>query len=160
MKFMYIKPGEDLSSVVEVLNKSHATIAEEFGFTRETNPTNNAFIDNQTLRNQLSKGIELYLLIFDDKPAGCIAIEKSVKESDTFYIEKVSVIPEYRHRGLGSKILEFAESKIHEKGGKLISISLIDSNTRLKEWYAIHGFIETGTRDFSHLPFRVCFMSK
>lgn len=160
MKFLYINPEDDLSSVTKVLNQSHATIAVEFGFTRETNPANNAFIDEQILQDQLEKGIELYQLMFNEKPTGCIAIEKSLKERNTFYIEKVSVIPEYRHLGLGSKLLEFAESRIRENGGEVISISLIDSNIILKQWYSMRGYIETGTKDFSHLPFRVCFMSK
>jgi len=36
------------------------TVAKEFGFTKESNPSNSAFIDEQTLRCQIDKGIELY----------------------------------------------------------------------------------------------------
>lgn len=160
MEFHFINFDDDLSYVVKILNESHATVAAEFGFTRETNPSNNAFIDEQTLRIQLENGIALYQLNIDGKSAGCIAIEKSMKEKDSFYIEKVSMLPEYRHKGYGSKLLEFAEEKIIDRGGSIISVSLIDSNFRLKQWYIKHGFIETSVKDFPHLPFRVCFMSK
>jgi N-acetylglutamate synthase-like GNAT family acetyltransferase len=98
--------------------------------------------------------------MIDSKAAGCIAIEKSIREEDTFYIEKVSVLPEYRHNGYGIDLMNFALDKIKIKGGKWVSIALIDSNTRLKDWYLNQGFIETGTKDFPHLPFRVCFMKK
>ena len=160
MDFIYVSSKEDLSGAVKVLNEAHGTIANDFGFTRDNNPSNNAFIDEPTLRSQLEKGIELYQLIENDKVVGCIAIEKALKEANTFYIEKVSVIPEARHFGHGVKLMNFATALIENQGGKWISIALIDTNTVLKEWYSKQGFSETGTKDFPHLPFRVCFMSK
>ena len=160
MKISLIDPNHDLSEVVKVLNLSHETVAKEFGFTKESNPSNNAFIDETTLRMQLNKGIDLYVMSIDKRQIGCIAMEKSLKETDTYYIEKVSVIPEFRHHGYGEKLMDFAISKIKDLGGKTVSIALIDSNERLKKWYKLQGFNETGFKDFEHLPFRVCFMSK
>jgi len=150
----------NLTQAVEVLNVSHGTVAKQFGFTKEDNPSNNAFVDAPTLKSQLEKGIELYLMTLDNQPIGCIAIEESTKEIDTFYIEKVSVIPSFRNQGFGVKLMDFATSLIKERGCKRISISLIDSHSKLKQWYTRQGFAETGTKDFPHLPFRVCFMSK
>ncbi len=159
MDFKRVISGDDLSAVVQVLNESHGTVARDFGFTRESNPTNNAFINESTLKSQLNKGIDLYTLLLDGK-IGCIAIEKSSKEPDTFYIEKVSVVPEVRNQGFGVRLMDFATFKIKESCGKKISIALIDSHTKLKNWYIAQGFTETGIKDFDHLPFRVCFMSK
>jgi N-acetylglutamate synthase-like GNAT family acetyltransferase len=160
MEFHSVESDQDLSEVIKVLNESHGTVAKEFGFTKDTNPTNSAFITGHTLREQLEKGIELYRLEIDHNIIGCIAIEKSSKESDTYYIEKVSILPQYRHRGYGLKLMEFATEKIRANGGKRISIALIDSNTLLKNWYSQQGFKETGVKDFPRLPFRVCFMNK
>lgn len=158
--FIYIAPEQDLSAIVKVLNLSHGTIARDFNFTKEDNPTNNAFIDEKTLREQLNNGIELYGLKMNNRLVGCIAIEKSKREPATYYIEKVSVLPEFRHQGIGVRLMDFATAKIKDAGGQIISIALIDSNTKLKKWYLSQGFIETGFKDFEHLPFRVCFMRK
>lgn len=158
--FIYIAPEQDLSTRVKVLNLSHGTIAGDFNFTKEDNPTNNAFIDEKTLREQLNNGIELYGLKMNNRLVGCIAIEKSKREPSTYYIEKVSVLPEFRHQGIGVRLMDFATAKIKDAGGQIISIALIDSNTKLKKWYLSQGFIETGFKDFEHLPFRVCFMRK
>lgn len=158
--FIYIAPEQDLSTIVKVLNLSHGTIARDFSFTKEDNPTNNAFIDEKTLREQLNNGIELYGLKMNNRLIGCIAIEKSKREPGTYYIEKVSVLPEFRHQGIGVRLMDFATAKIKDAGGQIISIALIDSNTKLKKWYLSQGFIETGFKDFEHLPFRVCFMRK
>jgi ribosomal protein S18 acetylase RimI-like enzyme len=160
MKFININAGSDLSVVVKVLNEAHGTIANDFGFTRESNPTNNAFIDAPTLQSQMEKGIGLYLLTHNQEPVGCIAIEKAIRETDTFYIEKVSVVPSKRHQGFGVQLMDFATNMIRENGGKRIGIALIDSNLILKQWYTRQGFVETGIKDFEHLPFRVCFMNK
>jgi diamine N-acetyltransferase len=160
MEFILIDPKDDLSEAVQVLNVSHGTVAEEFGFTKENNPTNNAFIDETTLKEQLYKGITLFGLYVDRAIVGCIAIEKSEKEKDTFYIEKVSVRPEFRHQHYGIGLMNYATQKIKELGGKVISIALIDSNHKLKRWYLSQGFTEKGFKDFEHLPFRVCFMQK
>ena len=158
--FIYIAPEQDLSTIVKVLNLSHGTIARDFNFTKEDNPTNNAFIDEKTLREQLKNGIALYGLKMGNCLVGCIAIEKSKREADTYYIEKVSVLPEFRHQGIGVRLMDFATDKIKNAGGKIISIALIDSNSKLKKWYLSQGFVETGFKDFEHLPFRVCFMRK
>jgi len=160
MDITFINPSTDLSAIVHVLNVSHGTVAKDFGFTKDNNPTNNAFIDESTLKTQLNKGIDLYAMSMNSQLIGCIAIEKSAKETDTFYIEKVSVVPAFRNQGFGVKLMDFAVAKIKELGGKSVSIALIDSNTKLKNWYCSQGFIETGTKDFEHLPFRVCFMNK
>ena len=160
MDFIYINPEEDVSAVLKVLNLSHGTIARDFNFTKEDNPTNNAFIDEKTLREQLKNGIALYGLKLGNRLVGCIAIEKSKREADTYYIEKVSVLPEFRHQGIGVRLMDFATDKIKNSGGKIISIALIDSNSKLKKWYLSQGFVETGFKDFEHLPFRVCFMRK
>jgi len=52
--FIYINPEQDLSAIVKVLNLSHGRIAKDFNFTKEDNPTNNAFVNEQTLREQLN----------------------------------------------------------------------------------------------------------
>lgn len=160
MKFIHCPSHGDVSGVVRILNESHGTVAKEFGFTKETNPSNSAFIDEQTLRLQLGKGIELFQAVVNDNAIGCIAIEKSATEIGTFYIEKVSVLPEFRHRGYGRSMMEFATEKIKACGGTCISIAVIDSHAVLKHWYAQQGFTETGTKNFPQLPFRVCFMKK
>ena len=70
MEYVLVHSNHDLSGVVKVLNAAHSTIAVEFGFTKENNPTNNAFIDEQTLKTQLEKGIVLYAMAIEGKIIG------------------------------------------------------------------------------------------
>jgi len=155
-----ILPAYDLSDAVAVLRSAHGTVAQQFGFTQETNPSNSAFIDAETLRGQLENGIELYLMTENQVPVGCIAIEESKTEAETFYIEKVSVVPDCRNRGLGVELMNFATSLIVERGGKHIGVALINEHEKLKAWYQQQGFKEVLVKEYAHLPFNVCFMSK
>jgi len=41
-------------------------------------------------------------------------------------------LPELRHQGIGVRLMNFATAKIKNAGGKVISIALIDSNSKLK----------------------------
>jgi ribosomal protein S18 acetylase RimI-like enzyme len=149
---------DDFKTLAKLLNDSFFTIANDFGITKENCPFHNAFIDNETLKSKLISNREFYKLENNGYPIGFIAIEKSDNEKDTFYIEKVAVHPDYRHKGLGKQLMNFATKRIIELGGKRISIGLIDTNAELKRWYQNQGYVETGTKIFDHLPFNVCFM--
>lgn len=146
--------------LAKLLNDSFLTVAKEFGLTKENCPTNNAFISAEDLRSQSDDNREFYCLWENEMPYGFIAIEKSKREEETYYIEKVAVHPDHRHRKAGLLLMNFATDRIKNLGGKKISIGVIDTNTRLKEWYRQQGFIQTGVRVFEHLPFDVCYMEK
>ncbi len=160
IEFKPVNFPDDLYKSSKIISDSFITVADEFGLTRSNCPTNPAFIEPLKMDKLLTDYRELYLLYYIQKAVGFVAIEKSQTEADVFYIEKVSVIPEYRHKGMGKKIMEFARERILELGGKRASIAIIDENTRLKDWYKILGFVATGVKKFDHLPFTVCFMAK
>ena len=150
----------DFDTLARVLNESFATVAKEFGLTKENSPTNNAFIAGDDLKSQLIENREFYTYTDNGRIIGFIAIEKSLDTPDTFYIEKLSVIPDYRHFGIGRQLMDFASNRIMELGGKRISIGLINSNIVLKNWYDKLGYVEFSVKTFEHLPFEVCFMEK
>lgn len=151
---------DDFVALAKLLNEAFATVAEEFGLTKENSPTNNAFITGEELKSQLTVDREFYACEEHKKITGFIAIERSLSTSGTFYIEKVAVLPTYRHSGVGLRLMNFASDRIASLGGKRISIGLIDSNIRLKEWYSKQGYTTFEVKKFEHLPFDVCMMEK
>lgn len=151
---------DDFSLLTKLLNEAFATVAKEFGLTKENSPTNNAFITDEELKFQLTDNREFYVYKNDTQCVGFIAIEQSLSTPGTFYIEKLAVNPDYRHSRIGLHLMNFASDRIKELGGKHISIGLIDSNTILKEWYGKQGYTVLETKHFEHLPFDVCIMEK
>lgn len=69
---------------------------------------------------------------------GFVAIESAGKE--TYYIERLSVLPEFRNKGYGTKLLDFVFNYVKKVGGEKISIALMDNNVLLKNWYSAYGF--------------------
>jgi len=153
-----INSPEDIKATVTVLRKSFATVANRLGLTVENCPTNAAFIKEESLYEMKEKGIFMFGLFDGDEQVGFTALQKS---TDTlFYLEKLAVIPEYRHKGYGKILMDFCFDYVRKLNGEKISIGIINENTVLKNWYSEYGFTETGTKDYPHLPFIVCFMEK
>ncbi len=142
----------------EVIRNSFITVADEFNITRENAPTNPAFAGPDSLAKMREKGIELFAAYFADLCIGFVAAEKA--SEDVFYMERLAVLPEYRHKGYGKELIDFVVDFVREHGGKKISIGIINENRVLKAWYIRYGFVETGLKAFKHLPFEVCFMEK
>ena len=155
-----INRQNDFIIPTKLLNEAFGTVAKEFGLTKENCPTNSAFITSDELKEQLTENREFYIYKLKEEIVGFVAIEKSLNEADTFYIEKLAVLPACRHAGIGHQLMDFVSNRIAESGSKRISIALINSNIVLKNWYNKQGFTETLVKVYEHLPFDVCFMEK
>jgi len=151
---------DDFVVLAKLLNNAFCTVAKDFGLTKENARNNSAFITGEELKALLIENREFYVYEDDGCASGFVAIEKSLNEPGTFYIEKLAVIPECRHLGIGLNLMNLASDRAKELGGKRISIGLIDSNIILKEWYGKHGFVVFEIKKYDHLPFDVCFMDK
>ncbi len=147
---------DDLDKCVQVIHSAFGTVAKEFGLTETNSPTNAAFMKSERLTYDRDKGNLMYVLKEQGNIAGFMQLEK--KEENRYELKNICVAPEYRHRGFGEALLDFAKGKVKELGGNKISIGIIEENTVLKQWYLNNGFIHTGTKKFDHLPFTVGFM--
>ena len=151
-----IESGESLDTSVDVIRESFRTVAEELNLTAENTPTHPSFITLEQLEELHQKGLVFYGYFLDDRQVGFVAIEKA--DDSLYYLEKLAVLPEYRHNGYGRELVRFVLDTASEKGVKKLSIGIIYEQAVLKDWYKEIGFRETGTRKFEHLPFTVGFM--
>ena len=152
-----IKP-DDLNTALRIIRTSFATVAEEFHLTKENCPGHTAFITLEKLRIKYDSGDRMYMYTLGSVPVGFFSLKQL--DSETWELDHLAVLPEYRHRGIGQKLLEFVEKKIQAQNGKLLKIGIMEENVKLKQWYLQNGFLSTGTKRFAHLPFAVGFMEK
>ena len=145
----------EIESSLQVIRASFRTVAEEMGLTERNCPSHPSFITLDKL-TALSKKARCTGLFLDGMQAGFVAMEKA--EHGVYYLDKLSVLPQHRHRGFGKKLVECVLARVKEEGGSTVSLGMIDSHTVVKEWYGKLGFRVTGTKKFDHLPFTVCFM--
>ena len=148
--------AERLPEYADVIRKSFATVAKDFGWTRENCPGHTSFIADERLESKLKSGYYPFGFCIGDKIIGFASLTDM--SGGVFELNDVSVLPKYRHYGYGKKLLDFCKARVRELGGDKITIGIVEENTVLKEWYAANGFVHTGTRIFEHLPFTVGFM--
>ena len=148
----------ELETSVKVVADSFQTVAVEFNLNKENCPTHPSLVTLKQLTEMKRKGLKLFGLFDGDAQIGFVAVEK--KKHKVYNLEKLAVLPEYRHKGYGGKLMEFAEAYVKNAGGEKLSIGIINEHTVLKKWYEVKGFQETAITKFAHLPFTVCFMEK
>ncbi|MCP4764043.1 MAG: GNAT family N-acetyltransferase [archaeon] len=164
-----IRDKKDLEKSVQIIRKSFLTVALQFNLTEKNAPSNPAYITFERLEQMKNENIKLFGLfhyeenekkreIEEKKQIGFLAIEKA--DDSLYYLEKVAVLPEFRHRGYGKKILDFASDYVKKENGLKISVGMINENIILKNWYIKHSFVESSVKKFEHLPFTVCFLEK
>jgi diamine N-acetyltransferase len=153
-----ITSSSELPLCVNIIRQSFETVASDFHLTIENCPSHPSMISNKKLTEMFEKGVSMFTWQEDEKLAGFVAIEQSDLSKPWWYIEKLSVLPEYRHEGIGKKLMQFVIDEIERRGGTYISIALIDEQTILKNWYTKLGFRFFASKKFDHLPFGVCFM--
>lgn len=153
-----VSSTNELTQCAVVVQKAFKTVANEFNLNHSNCPTHPSFISERKLLEYYEKGISMFRFVEDEKTVGFVAIEQPDENQAKWYIEKLSVIPECRNKGIGKELMQHAIKEIESRGGSLISIALIDEQTILKDWYIKLGFTHIMTKQFSHLPFNVCFM--
>jgi len=146
---------KELKNFLHVIINSFTTVSDELGLTRETAPTNPAFITIDRLLDVYKK-IQCFGLYYKNLPIGFFGLEQSADSQ--LILEKLSVLPEFRHKGYGKMILDYAIKSAAAMNMAKVSIAIINENIRLKKWYMNYGFSEVRINIFPHLPFEVCFM--
>jgi len=144
--------------ITEILNKAFNTVALQFNFTRENAPRFPAFIDQTIIEKDLQRGLKMFGFKVNDRVAGCIGY--SFYKEKIYLIERLATLPEYRHSGIGRKLMDFCENKIRDAGGKIIELHVVDQNKVLIEWYEKQGYRIIRVDEIKTAPFNSCVMNK
>ena len=142
---------EDLPACLEIIHRSFATVAAEFGLTRENCPTHTSFLPLEKLQRHFAWGWQMFFVWEEDRAVGFYGL--SQQENGVFELHNVAVLPKFRHKGYGGQILTDAKNRVIAAGGTTLEIGIIEEHTVLKNWYVENGFVPVGTKRFPHLPF-------
>lgn len=153
-----IKPltADKLPEYADVIRRSFATVAKDFGWTRENAPGHVSYLSDEQMKERFKGNFHLFGLCVGDRIFGFVALNDL---GDGIYeLSRLSVLPEWRHYGYGKKLVDYCKEKVREFGGRKITVDIVDENTVLKNWYAANGFVHTGVKKFGHLPFTTGYM--
>ncbi len=149
---------EEIPACVQVIRKSHRTVADQYGFTMENAPRYVAFATDE--RRLLWHMDNEHRLMFLDEEDGVICGYYSLlmKENGECELGNLSVLPEYRHRGIGTELLKHAMETARKQSCTVMRLSIVEENTVLREWYEQNGAIHTGTEKYDFFPFTCGYM--
>ena len=151
-----VNSKEQLNTCLDIIHRSFITVAKEFDLTEENCPNHTAFMSIEKLVRQYEIGTNMFLFQHYEKNVGYFSL---VNNGESVELNNLSVLPEYRHLGIGKEMIEYAkEYATKNTSAKKITIGIIEDNIILKKWYSSLGFIHTGTKKFDSLPFTVGFM--
>ncbi|SMC48854.1 GNAT family N-acetyltransferase [Sporomusa malonica] len=156
--YKQVNTEQELIESINIIRESFLTVAGEFNLTSENAPTNPAFIEIRHLQKMREKGIVMLGVFCKTVQIGFVAIEKH--KDNGFYMERLAVLPKYRHKGCGRQIVEYVTDYVADQGGDTVLIGVIDNHEILKAWYRKLGFTQSNVKHFTHLPFPVCYMEK
>ena len=151
---------EDLAECVNVIRESFATVAEEYNITEENAPRFTAFATDEGRLNWHLNGEHRPMVgyVVDGKIVGYYSM--LWLENKECELNNLSVLPAYRHDGIGAKLLEHAFEKAREHGCTKMKIGIVEENQVLRKWYEKQGFIHVGTQKFDFFPFTCGYMEK
>ncbi|MCD4741131.1 MAG: GNAT family N-acetyltransferase [Desulfobacteraceae bacterium] len=157
----YIKIREaknyDVKLLSNIIRASNNDVAQKFNLTIENCPTHPSNCSVDWIEKDFARGVQYYIFEYSGIAKGCIALEYA--NADVCYMERLSILHEYRRHGFGEKLVEHTIDTARALGAKEISIGTIAEYTQLTEWYQKIGFIKGEIKEFEHLPFRVLLMT-
>lgn len=149
---------EDIPECVQVIRHSHQTVADEFGFTKENAPRYVAFATDE---NRLMWHMDHeHRLMFLNDENGAIRGYYSLlmKQDGECELGNLSVLPEYRHQGIGTELFRHAIDTAREHHCRIMRWSIVEENTVLRKWYERNGAVHTGTEKYDFFPFTCGYM--
>ena len=151
---------DEVPECVEVIRKSFRTVADEFGFTEENAPRFTAFAtdENRLYYQFCAERRPMFVYLVGRKIVGYYSL--AISEDESAELNNLSVLPEYRHKGIGAKLLTDAMSQAKSLGKTILKMGIVEENKRLRKWYESFGFIHTGTQKFDFFPFTCGYLER
>jgi len=147
----------DIKKVAAIIQASHADVAHRFILTSANCPKHPSNCTPDWIESDLARGVRYFVAEREDAPVGCVALEHGSPQM--VYLERLSVLPAQRRRGVGRSLVECVFRETANLGVPRIGIGIIADFIELKRWYQKLGFREGETKTFDHLPFRVLLMA-
>ncbi|KON26980.1 hypothetical protein AC481_06110 [miscellaneous Crenarchaeota group archaeon SMTZ-80] len=123
---------KDAKLLTNLIRKSFKDVAKRFNLTQKNAPTHPSNCSVEWIKDALDKDIKYYILEFQNKPCGCIALE--IAKPDVCYLERLAVLPKYRIKGFGKALVNHLIQEARDMKIKRIEIGIITENVELKRW--------------------------
>ncbi len=131
---------DDIPECAEVIRKSFMTVADEFGYTKEKSPLFTGYLISKERLYRQYDGEKRPMFCYDvgRKIVGFYSLARP--KDGVCELNNLAVLPEFRHLGIGGKLVADALKKMKEAGCTAAFVDIVDENLRLRRWYEGLGF--------------------
>lgn len=147
-----------LRACLDVIHTAFGTVAAARGWTRDSVPDYTAFLPWSDYAAQARGGGRIFAALRDGRIIGCATLVASRRTPHRFLLEKVAVLPDERHGGVGRRLVQRVADEARAVEGDTLGIAIVDDEAVLKNWYLAQGFVQTRTANYPHLPFAVGYL--
>ncbi|GBF35079.1 GCN5-related N-acetyltransferase [Desulfocucumis palustris] len=153
--------GADFSEIIsELIMESFSQQAKILGITEKEYPNFVAFETPGKVSRRIKRGERVVLGYLLEKPVGTVSYKMDDNAPAKGYIKRLAVLPEFRGKGYGALLLDYAERRLLECGANRVEISIVAQFRRLMEYYRSLGYRPVEVKVFNTLPFEVLYLEK
>lgn len=99
------------------------------------------FQSSGTMKDQIDKGYQYFMITFESKNVGYLSFEK--REKDLF-LSKIYVLKEFRGKGIGKKAMKFVTEVAESLNCEKVSLTVNKFNFNTIKAYEKAGFVKKG----------------
>lgn len=134
----------EVQSLFKLVNSAYRGETSRKGWTTEADLLDGIRIDEEELLRLIEKEeSKLFIYIEKNQILGCINLEQKENE---LYLGMLTVTPELQGKGIGKKLLQYAENYGRTNKFDRIEMTVITQRTELIDWYIRHGYNKTGEK--------------
>ncbi len=151
---------EDIPACADLIRISFMTVADEYGITKENAPGFTAFAvsDDRLYRHMDIEHRPMF--VAEEGGVICGYCSLLIRENGECELSNLAVLPQYRHRGIGRRLLEHSCAAAKNLGCRTMNIGIVEENTVLRKWYEQNGAVHIGTRKFDFFPFTCGYLKR
>lgn len=139
---------EDAEELATLVNSAYRGESSKQGWTTEADLLDGTRVDSDLMAEQIRKKHNIILkYVVDNKILACVEL---TREGETIYLGMLSVSPTLQGKGIGKEMLKASEAEALKQNCHTIFMTVISARKELIDWYARHGFTNTGKRKPFH----------
>lgn len=151
---------EDIPTCADLVRSSFMTVADEYGITKENAPGFTAFAVSDDRLYRYMDIEHRPMFAAEEEGVLCGYYSLLIQENGECELNNLAVLPQYRHRGIGKRLLEHSYATAKDLGCRTMNIGIVEENTVLRGWYEKNGAVHIGTRKFGLFPFTCGYLKR
>jgi ribosomal protein S18 acetylase RimI-like enzyme len=135
----------DAESIVELMNMAYRGDSAKKGWTHEADLLGGIRTDVDQIFNTITtnKKGQYHLYEENGQLQGLVFLEI---QDDKLYLGSLTVNPDLQSKGIGKKLLKYAETYAEANEIGIITMTVITRREELINWYERNGYVNTGIK--------------